>query len=292
MFRFISALLVLSVATNGFAQDQLVWKFRTNEKLNYQVTQQMETVANIGGNETRQTLGQAMNMSWNVLSQSAEGNAVINQVVERIRMEMESGPGAKISYDSNNKEKSDNPGVNAMGAIFQKIVGQDFKISMNGNGKVTSVVIPPELMEAVENSAAGASQALDKDTLKEMMKQSAVTLPDKAVKAGDTWTSTQKVPLPFGEMNISSTMTYVERNENGDAVIDVVPKITVLPAENAAVRVSLNNSSGRGRVTFDIVNGRVLKSELALSMKMDMEIVSQKQKFTQTINQKTVMVLK
>lgn len=292
MFRFISALLVFSVASNSFAQDQLIWKFRTNEKLNYQVTQQMETVANFGGNETRQTLGQAMNMSWNVLSAAANGDAVINQVVERIRMEMEGGPGEKISYDSANQEKSENPAVNQMGAVFQKIVGQDFKITMNPNGKVKDVTIPKELIDAVKNSAAGASQALDEKTLKEMMKQSAVTLPDAPVGAGDTWTSKQTVPLPFGEMSINSTMTYIERDENGDAVIDVVPTITVIPADSAAVKVTLNNSSGRGRVTFDIENGRVLKSELVLSMKLDMEIVSQKQQFTQMINQKTMMILK
>lgn len=292
MFRFVSALLIFSVATTGFAQDKLVWKFRTNEKLNYQVTQQMETVANFGGNETRQTLGQAMNMSWNVLSSAANGDTVINQVVERIRMEMESGPGAKISYDSNNKEPSENPAVNSMGTVFQKIVGQDFKITMNPNGKVKDVTIPKELVAAIKNSAAGASQALDEKTLKEMMKQSAVTLPDNPVNTGDTWTSKQTVPLPFGEMSINSTMTFVERDKNGDAVIDVVPKITVTPADSAAVKVTLNNSSGRGRVTFDIENGRVLKSELVLSMKLDMEIVSQKQKFTQVINQKTMMVLK
>lgn len=292
MFRFVSALLVFSVAANGFAQDQLVWKFRTNEKLTYQVTQQMETVANFGGNETRQTLGQAMNMSWNVLSAAANGDAIINQVVERIRMEMEGGPGAKISYDSNNKEQSDNPAVNQMGAVFQKIVGQDFKITMKANGKVQHVDIPKALMDAVKNSAAGASQALDEETLEEMMKQSAVTLPDNPVKTGDTWTSKQTVPLPFGKMSINSTMTYVEQDKNGDAIIDVVPTITVLPADDALVKVILNNSTGRGRVTFDIENGRVLKSELVLSMKLDMEIVSQKQKFTQMINQKTMMILK
>lgn len=292
MFRFVSALLVFSVATTGFAQDQLVWKFRPNEKLNYQVTQQMETVANFGGNETRQTLGQAMNMSWNVLSAAANGDAVINQVVERIRMEMESGPGAKISYDSDNKEQSDNPTVNAMGAVFQKIVGQDFKITMNPNGKVQNVDIPKALIDAIQNSAAGASQALDEKTLKEMMKQSAVTLPDNPVKTGDTWNSKQSVPLPFGQMNINSTMTFVKLDENGDAIIDVVPQISVVPSQTAAVKVTLNSSSGRGRVTFDVENGRVLKSELVLSMKLDMEIVSQKQKFTQTINQKTTMILK
>ena len=292
MFRFVSALLVFCVATNGFAQDQLVWKFRTNEKLNYQVTQQMETVANFGGNETRQTLGQAMNMSWKVLSAAANGDAVINQVVERIRMEMEGGPGAKISYDSNNKEQSENPSVNAMGAVFQKIVGQDFKITMLANGKVKDVEVPKALMEAVKNSAAGANQALSDDTLKEMMKQSAVTLPDSPVNVGDTWSSKHAVPLPFGKMSIDSTMKFVEKDTNGDAIIDVRPTITVIPSDEAAVKVNLNSSSGRGRVTFDIKNGRVLKSELVLSMKLDMEIVSQKQNFTQIINQKTMMILK
>lgn len=292
MFRFVSAILVLSVATTAFAQESLVWKFRPNEKLNYQVSQQMETLSNFGGNETRQTLGQAMNMSWNVLSAAANGDAVINQVVERIKMDMEGGPGSKISYDSDKNDASDNPAVKAMGAVFQKIVGQKFEIGMKANGKVESVKIPQELIDAIQNSAAGASQALDRDTLEKMMKQSAVTLPDKEVAIGDSWSSQQSVPLPFGKMSINSKMTFVKKDDQGNAVIDVIPSVTVVPAENSAVKVTLGNSTGRGRVTFDIDRGRVLKSELVLSMKMDMEIVSQKQKFSQTINQKTIMNLK
>lgn len=291
MFRLVTLMSVLATVSTCVAQEKLEWKLRPNETLNYQVSQQMETLADIGGVQNRSTMSQAMKMSWNVQSSGANGETVIHQIVDRIKMEMDNGAAGKISYDSANAEKSDNPMVQAMGNVFQNIVGKTFTVTMLPTGKVNDVKVPNELMNAIRNSASGAAQVLDEKSLKDMMKQSAVTLPEGDVKVGDTWKSQQAVPLPFGQMNISSVMTFSGKDENGNAIIDVVPSVSVVPAEGAMVKASLTDAKGKGRVVFDMRNGRVQKSELVLTMKLIIELVAQKQTFPQTINQKTMMEL-
>ena len=123
-----------------------------------------------------------------------------------------------------------------------------------------------------------------------MMKQSAVTLPNSPVVQNDSWTSQQSIQLPFGTMSINSTMTYAGRDEMGNALINVVPQISVTPKEGAPVKMTLTNSEGRGQVTFNIVQGLVTKSRLDLTMAMKIETANG-QTFNQSIQQATAMTL-
>lgn len=287
MFSSLLSLLVFSQIAD--AQDTLVWKFRAQETLQYTVKQTMKTSMDIGGNKINQDMNQSMDMAWNVQSVAASGDVVMSQVVRRIQMNMAGGPAGEVEFDTNNTQKSDNPIVNSMGDVFRKIVNQPFTVSMKPTGEITNVEVPNQLLEAVRQSAAGATGALDENTLKQMMKQSAVTLPGQPVSPKNSWTSTQNVQLPFGTMNIRSTMTYLEKDSAGNALIDVVPEITVTPKEGAPVKMTLKNSSGRGQVTFNIVQGRVAKSQLDLTLTMTIETGGQT--FNQTIEQTTAMAL-
>lgn len=270
------------------AQEVLRWKFQRDEQLKYNVQQNMETVMVIGENEIKQAMNQSMDMSWNILNVAANGNAVMHQVVKRAQMKMVGGPGGELSFDTANPVKSDNPIVSSMADVFGKIVNQNFTVSMSPNGDIDNVDIPAQLLEAIRTSAAGNTTALNEDTLKQMMKQSAVTLPGNPVSPGSEWSSQQSVQLPFGTMNIRSKMTLV-RMEGGNAIIDVVPEISVTPAEGAPVKMSLTSSSGQGQVTFNVATGRVTNSRLDLTM--GMKIDSGQRVFNQTIKQTSALTL-
>ncbi|MEZ6124398.1 MAG: DUF6263 family protein [Planctomycetaceae bacterium] len=290
----IRALVLLSVFTvstaNLQAQGvQLRWKFRSQESLNYTVLQNMETVMVVGDNEVKQAMNQSMDMTWNIKSVAAGGDTVMDQVVSRIQMKMAGGPAGDVQFDTSNPQKSENPIINSMGEVFRKIVNQAFTIHMKPTGEIGEVQVPQELIEAIKNSAAGSSNALNEDTLKQMMKQSAVTLPAGPVKAGDTWNSRQSVQLPFGTMEIQSQMTLTEVDASGNAIINIKPEISVAPREGAPVKMSLNNSTGSGVVTFHVESGRVTRSQLLLDMEMKIE--AGQQTFTQNIRQSTEMKL-
>ena len=293
----IRSLNILTIAAFAFscntasAQDLLQWKFRSQETLKYNVVQNMKTTMAVGGNTVQNTtMNQAMDMSWQIQGSAAGGETVMNQVVDRIRMKMEGGAGGTIEFDTQSKEIPQNPIIASMGETFQKIVGQPFKVTMAGSGKISNVDVPGALLDAIKQGSAGNASALDEKTLKQMMMQSAVMLPTQPVGPNSSWDSNQKVELPFGTMNIDSKMTFMQKDAQGNAIIDVVPSISVTPKEGAPVKINLTSSTGRGQVTFNIIQGRVSKSRLDLTLGMKIEAANG-QVFDQTIVQTTAMTL-
>ena len=232
--RFCLSLSIVALSASAVnAQEQLSWKFRKGEELRYSVIQNMKTSRKVGDQDISSAIGQAMDMRWSVKDVAANGSTVMHQTVDRIQLKMEGGPAGTLEFDTNDSSNSENPFVARMSQVFGNIVKQPFQVSMTPTGQVSDVVVPKALLAAIRQGAAGNTGALSEDTLKDMMKQSAVTLPPQAVGPGSKWTNTQEVQLAFGKMTVNSEMTYVNRNDAGDIMIDVVPGITVKPAEGA-----------------------------------------------------------
>ena len=293
MFIRIAATLAFlalsSQADYASAQQDLRWKFRAQETIRYNVQQTMQTKMKIGDNDVNQSMDQTMEMSWHVLSSSAAGDTVMNQVVDRISMKMLGGPAGPVEFDTNNNVKSENPIINSMGEMFRQIVDQQFKVTMKPTGQITHVEVPAQLLDALRRSADGNPGALDETSLQQMMKQSAVMLPGQPGSLRNTWNSQQSVQLGFGTMNIRSQMTFVEVDGTGNAIIKVVPEISVVPKPGAPIKMTLTSSTGEGEVAFNIAQGRVAQSTLDLDMAMTIE--SNGQSFQQNIKQVTTMKL-
>ena len=252
----ILAFLVLSTQADYVsAQQDLRWKFRAQETIKYKVLQKMQTKMKIGDNDVNQSMDQQMDMSWHVQSTSAAGETVMNQVVDRIFMKMEGGPTGPVAFDTSDNAKSDNPIINSMGEMFRQIVNQKFQVTMKPTGQITDVQVPAQLLEALRRSAAGNPGALDETSLQQMMKQSAVMLPGQPVALRNTWNSQQSVQLGFGTMNIKSQMTFVEVDPTGNAIIKVVPEISVVPKPDAPIKMTLTSSSGQGKLLSILFRG-------------------------------------
>ncbi len=292
-----SALILVSVSLFAFsasplsvqAQEELRWKFQSGETLKYLVQQKMQTEMSVAGQKVNSTMQQSMDMSWKVGTVSPIGNATVSQTVERVKMKMEGGPFGAIEFDTSSTEVPANQIVKAMADVFRKIVGQEFQVTMLPSGKVQDVQVPKELLSSITSGIGGASP-LNEDTLKQMMEQSSVMLPGGVVKVGETWNSSQQVELPFGQMTVSSQMTYEGKDAStGMAKIAMKPTISVTPKEGAPIQVSLTKSEGVGRVLFDAARGRIVRSDLNLTLQM--QVSQQGQVIDQSIKQDTTMQL-
>lgn len=278
---------IFLVTSAGVAQDSLAWKFTAGESLKYVVQQSTQMEMDLNGQKQAMTMNQTMDMAWKIASIESNGDAKMAQIVDRVQFKSEGGPFGAVQFDSSSKEAVDSPLVKSMAEVFKKIVGQEFGVTMQPTGKVQQVTVPPSLLKALTESGP-AGNAMNEDTLKQMMTQSAVTLPAGAIKTGDTWDSNQKVELPFGTMTVSSTLTY-EGTENGLAKITMQPKIDVKPKEGAPITLTMKKSEGKGTVLFDVAKGRIAKSDLDLTMEL---LVKQfGTQIPQTLRQKTSMVL-
>lgn len=292
-FRTFLFSLSFIAAASGFsalhAQDDLRWKFQSGETLKYVVKQKMQTEMSAAGQKINTTMQQIMDMSWKISDVAASGDASVSQTVDRVQMQMDGGPFGSIKFDTSSTEVPSNQIVKVMADVFRKIVGQEFKVTMKQTGKVENVQVPPDLLKSI-TSGLGAANPLNEDTLKQMMEQSSVMLPGGTVTSGQSWDSTQQVELPFGQMKVSSKLTYEGKDSStGMAKIAMKPTISVTPKEGAPIQVSLTKSDGTGEVQFDIARGRIVRSNLNLTLQM--QISQQGQVIEQTIQQTTSMEL-
>ncbi len=289
--RFFTAVSLMSLLFLGTsastAQESLAWKFQSGESLKYTVQQNTQMEMDLNGQQQTMTMNQTMDMVWKIASVESNGDARMAQIVDRVQFKSEGGPFGAVQFDSSSNEVVDSPLVKSMAEVFKKIVGQEFGVTMQSTGKVQEVTVPPALLKALTD-AGPAANAMNEDTLKQMMTQSAVTLPSQGIKTGDSWESNQKVELPFGTMTIVSMLTY-EGTEGGLAKISMQPKIDVKPKEGAPITLTMKKSDGKGTVLFDVARGRIAKSDLDLTMEIQVKQFGTQ--IQQTLRQKTSMVL-
>jgi hypothetical protein len=275
------------VALPATAQEKLAWKFARGTSLQYVVNQTMNMEISIAGQKTTQSMKQTMDMGWNIENVSANGEAVMGQTIQRIQMDFSGSLIESFKYDSAEKTPPATSMARRIADSYSKILNQQFQVSMKPSGEITDVKIPETLMEALTSSGNGV---LTESMVKQMMTQSAITLPTTPITRGQSWTNKQVVDLPYGKMAIDSKLTYAGPDTTGRlAVIRMEPQISIQNSENSAQQVALNSSKGQGNVYFDPAQGRIVRSELDLTM--DLSVKLNEQQFDQKVNQRLEMVL-
>lgn len=279
--------VVAGMAATGIAQESLAWKFQPGETLRYVVVQKVDMDMSVPGEQVQKmSTNQTMDMLWKISDVNADGLAKMAQVVDRVQMSSSGGPAGSMSFDSQSKAAVD-PRQKPIADAFSKIIGAEFQVSMRPSGKIDDVVVPETLVKALTNSGPTGSM-LTEASLKEMMTQSAVSLPAEAISPGSTWETSQQVDLNFGTMIVTSQLTYIG-TENGIAKISTKPSIEVKPKDNAVVGLKLTKSEGQGVVQFDVEKGRIVKSDLKL--KLDLAVTRFGKTVNMTLNQNTDMSL-
>ena len=281
---------IMVLITSVSAQEQLAWKFTQGESLKYVVKQNMNMTMNVAGKTQSIAMNQTMDMRWKISEvDPGNGDADMSQTIERVQMTSQGGPIGVLEYDSAGDKTPESPLGKSMAEVFRRIIGEEFGVHMKTTGKIDQVTIPQSLIDSLKK-AGSAGNALDETTLKQMMTQSAITLPEKSLNPGDSWDSVQQVELPFGTMTVKSQLTYQGIDSgSGHAKIAMIPVISVAPKQGAAVSLTLTKSEGTGLVLFDAAKGRIAKSDLDLTMQM--QVKSFGQVIDQTIKQTTSMTL-
>ena len=125
----------------------------------------------------------------------------MNKAISKSLMIPRSGPSFEMQLHKNQPKIA-----KTMADVFSKIINENFAVTMKPTGQIASVDVPEPLVKAL--ASGGGTSVMNEETLKQIMTQSAVTLPEKPVKKGESWENTQNVDLQFGVMTISSVLTY------------------------------------------------------------------------------------
>jgi hypothetical protein len=246
----------------------------------------MNTEITLAGQKTTQAMKQTMDMGWSVQDVTAAGTAVMGQTIERIQMDFSGSLIESFKYDSADTTPPATSMARRIADSYTKILNQQFQVTMKPTGEITDVKIPDPLMEALTSSGNGV---LTEDMVRQMMTQSAITLPTMPISRGYVWGNKQTVTLPYGIMTIDSRLSYVGADSAGRAVIRMEPKISIQNSENSPQQVNLKSSTGKGSVYFDAARGVIVRSELDLTMEISVQLNGQA--IDQKVTQKLAMTL-
>jgi len=289
LFSFLAVLGICVLSTvSAHAQEKLSWKFTAGESLKYVVTQSTDMQMSVAGQKQSLTMSQTMDMSWKISDVASNGDVTMNQAIERVQVSSDGGLIGGFKYDSSDSAPPESAIAKTMADVFSKIINENFAVTMKPTGQIASVDVPEPLVKAL--ASGGGTSVMNEETLKQIMTQSAVTLPEKPVKKGESWENTQNVDLQFGVMTISSVLTYTGNDPStGLAQITMKPTISIKSKEGQPQQVTLKKSEGGGKVAFDAVTGRIARSDMDLTMEISIRQFGQQ--VEQTVKQKTSMVL-
>ncbi len=130
-------------ASPALAQTKLRWKFQAGEKVNYEMNMVMVQSMNFGDQPINTKVSQLMNMTWQAKEVADDGTAVMEQTIDRIRVEIVP-PGADptpIKYDSQSKEQA--KGTEMLAPLFGAMVGQPMTLTVTPLGEVRDIVLAP-----------------------------------------------------------------------------------------------------------------------------------------------------
>ncbi len=255
--------------TDCISPVQLTWRFKSGEKFDVSIAQDMQMEMKVFGNDVKTAANSVMTMEWVVNDVDTKaGTYDVTQTFKRMKMTMDApAPVGKISFDSDAKEEPKGIAAQVAGSV-KPLIGATFKLKMDGTGKVIEATIDEETKKAFTKTAQ-LNQLLSEDALKSLLAQAGAMLPEMPVKSGDTWKFVAELKNAGGTMKMDGTNTLdgiVKRDGKKLAKIDQVIKIEMKP--QGAIKVSLKDQDTKGSLLFDIDAGRLAESSMVQKMTM------------------------
>lgn len=289
MILSVFSLCLFAVSATAMAETTLKAKFKKGEVQKQKMTQKQSMEMQIPGRPAAKTeINQVMDMELNCDEVSGSGVATLRQRLPRVRMTMQMPPplNKKLEYDTNEPAPTD-PILQQMDKVMRPMIGVDWSMKCDPQGKISDVVLPPKALDGLKNSPAAAlgGDMFSEAGVKQMAEQGGISLPEKSVKPGDKWTVSNEIKSPLGKMKMQREHTYVGPGEkSGTEKIALKIKIELEPDPNSKlpVKATLKSGSGSGDILFDNQTGRVERSTVKTAM--ELEIGAGAQTLLQTIN--------
>jgi hypothetical protein len=278
------------------ADEPLRWKFEVGEKLDYNMTQEMNMSAEGGPvGQMTTTMRQEMDMVWDVIGIDEQtGEADIKQKFERVKMKL-STPLGGVEYDS--KSDAAPTGLAAMIApMYKAITNGEIEIIMTARGEIKDVKIPDDVNAALKSApgAAALGDMASAEGFKKMIRQGAFVLPEAAPKKEDKWSTKLEMNNPkIGKQTVETTYTFDGMKDiDGTKYAVFKPQLTMefekKEGTTQALAMKIADQSSEGEVLFNVDKGRLSTTKLNQKVSIDATINGQtmKQKIEQKIDVK------
>jgi hypothetical protein len=279
--RGLAVVLTIAVGAPAFGQEvDIKWKFEKGKTFYQEMTTESKQTMKVMGIEINQNQKQTFFFSWTPDSQDEKDKSWrIKQRIEGVQIDLQIS-GTQIAYDSFKDAAATN---NPLADFFKALIGAEFILTVGPDMKVTKVEGKDEFLKKLTNVNQQMEpllkQILSEDALKQMSDPAFAMVPDKPVKAGDTWKRTSRLNMgPIG--TYESTMTYtfegMDEKEKDLARIKVATELKFVPPAAAAgaaatlpfkiVSADLKTKDATGTILFNVAQGRLHSSDLSLTL--------------------------
>ena len=273
--RPIIALAAFSLIAFGpgsmcLAQKTLAWKFKkdgvTHVLIEQDTSLQMENTgsATLAANQTQSI--QTTNVTWTVREISSDGIASIEQMINRVQLDLKSSAG-NFAIDTN-----DNNSLTGLGESVAKgirpLAGARFVVKTKTNGEVTEVIIPVDVSKKLNEGSGALSEA----GLREIAVNGSLQFPTKSIEVGENWTSQYQLDMPpFGELIVSTTYQYLGEENSSGKVLDRIKATTAVKVADATNNsgLKLTSQDSGGMLWFDNARGSIDHSEFKQEMTLN-----------------------
>ncbi len=275
------AALVCVLARPALGAEELRWKFKQGDTVKYLMVQKTTQGVKIMGQELKTDLVQTVDLHWTIKSVSGDGVAELTQTIDRVQTKVE-GPGNTFEFDSKSDKTPEGPIASILTPLLKALVNAEFAFKMDGKGELSEIKVPQKLLDSLKNAGpaagGGGGGMFSEEGLKNMISQSSLTLPEKALDVGDGWKQESRMTMPMiGTMVMDKNYTFQgpAPEKAGLVKIDLNTKVNLEPAADSNVTVKITTQEGKGEFLFDKEVGRVVKSSLDDEMRMTLSIQGQ-----------------
>lgn len=295
----LAAAVALAVVATLRAEE-LRWKFKQGEALNYVLQRGVEGKLTLSGANIEFTMGMTFDTTWLAKSVAGDGTTDLELTVDRIQVSMNSPLFGKLDYDSRSAEEPKSPVWQQMGPALTAMLGETFTAKVSPLGQVSGIELPKKLADALakqeigENRRQGfgiGSSGFDEKGIKELLVKSVLPLPETSGK-DVTWMQKFETPIPMIGTQFSETTFSLAGTENQDgkdlAKITAATELIFEPIENPRADLEIMEQEGSATFYFDPQAGHMVKA--SGSQKAEME-VSGPQDITQSITETMSMHL-
>lgn len=295
MIKKLSAIVlafICAVASYAQTGQGATLKFNPENGSNYVVNMNTTSnvIQNMMGQEMKITVISNVASLYNV--QDAGENKEIKVTYESLKVQTEI-MGQYMQMDSEDPDTT-----NQQNKLLRSLKGAYFVAVINPSGKLISIK-----ENTLESKTAGLS-GMEKQMLKGMLGEEAIKTtmeqgfniyPDKAsVKAGDAWTNTTSMEVPY---KMTGTTTYtLDKIENNKAFVNYTNNLST----NGSQKMTMNGmemnvtvtGTGKGNMELDVSTGMPMLVTLTQTVKGNMEIMNQTVPLTMVSDIKTTVIKK
>ena len=245
-------LLILFVGTIPLSADetkyQLVYKFKTGDFYHYDVDDQAEMTTQFGENQSKLRQHTQVLKSFRVVAVDEAGGAIIEPIMEIIKMASQTADKPVVIYDSTKPEDPPKEYETVASTVGRPLAR--FQIAANGRLLKVSM-LATDVPKSFTDAAAKTDPAINL----------LVALPDQPIKIGDKWSEKFDVQVTIGA-GLNRPITLIRAYELAkvtDNLATIRVRTTLLtPTNDPEVLRQLVQQTPIGTIEFDMQQGRII----------------------------------